>query len=446
MRIRSKESYIFKTRSHQEAKIHQTTKKSNFIINWIVEIMDTIELPLHATIKQEVEDTFPIENDPVFGSTNLVLSPKQEDDSLMNSHHKYTEFEPDSNSPDLALAAVKDKEIEDVYQNENPSGFEASFAVLSQMEEDPLAVSTSISVKLESNFDRPQFDLTVSSNEDCQASLAFFNNECLEALSSSINAKLEKGSVYRPNGGDNSDLRNTSYQKSIYFLPSCNKKRVSSVNISNAVKHHKLGKHQKSYLGEKMYKSEARSVKFPRPSGLNSHPSRHGREKPYECETCNKYFSKPAYLKYHQRIHTGDKPYKCDICNKNFNQTANLKRHIRIHTGEKPYKCDICNASFTQAANLNNHQRIHSGDKPYKCNVCNRDFAFASNLRYHERIHTGDKPHKCNICNINFAHAPSLKYHQGKHTSDRPYKCDTCNENFNQAAHLKRHRKIHAGE
>ena len=36
---------------------------------------------------------------------------------------------------------------------------------LSQMEEDPLAVSTSISVKLESNFERPQFDLTVSSNE-----------------------------------------------------------------------------------------------------------------------------------------------------------------------------------------------------------------------------------------------------------------------------------------
>ena len=33
------------------------------------------------------------------------------------------------------------------------------------MEEDPLAVSTSISVKLESNFERPQFDLTVSSNE-----------------------------------------------------------------------------------------------------------------------------------------------------------------------------------------------------------------------------------------------------------------------------------------
>ncbi|XP_065567591.1 zinc finger protein 184-like isoform X4 [Artemia franciscana] len=338
--------------------------------------MDTIELPLHATIKQEVEDTFPIENDPVFGSTNLVLSPKQEDDSLMNSHHKYTEFEPDSNSPDLALAAVKDKEIEDVYQNENPSGFEASFAVLSQMEEDPLAVSTSISVKLESNFDRPQFDLTVSSNEESQAWPTLFENESLDVLSSSSNLNL-----YEPSLGserDDVNQQNGSHCKS-ESDNTCRESFPKDYSLTSYARriYNANGRHQCQICGKN----------YPWASDLDRHQRRHTGEKPYKCETCNKNFSQASSLKCHQRVHTGDKPYKCDICHKNFAFASTLKHHHRIHTGEKPYQCEMCNKKFTRAESLKYHQRIHTGDKPYKCEVCNRNFTQASNLNYHKKTH-----------------------------------------------------------
>ncbi|XP_065567592.1 zinc finger protein 184-like isoform X5 [Artemia franciscana] len=325
MRIRSKESYIFKTRSHQEAKIHQTTKKSNFIINWIVEIMDTIELPLHATIKQEVEDTFPIENDPVFGSTNLVLSPKQEDDSLMNSHHKYTEFEPDSNSPDLALAAVKDKESQawpTLFENESL---------------DVLSSSSNLNL-YEPSLGSERDDVNQQNGSHCKSES---DNTCRESFPK--------------------DYSLTSYARRIYNANGRHQCQICGKNYPWASD---LDRHQRRHTGEKPYKCETCNKNFSQASSLKCHQRVHTGDKPYKCDICHKNFAFASTLKHHHRIHTGEKPYQCEMCNKKFTRAESLKYHQRIHTGDKPYKCEVCNRNFTQASNLNYHKKTHEKITP----------------------------------------------------------------------------------
>ncbi|XP_065560715.1 uncharacterized protein LOC136027405 isoform X1 [Artemia franciscana] len=121
-------------------------------------------------------------------------------------------------TPDLFDAAIVKQEIENSFPNEDDQVLGITYCDVSPKKEDnALMFPPSISTKLEPDFHFLQLDLTNCKCEGAEFSPPFYHNESFEAQTSNIRSELETGSAYQHKVGSSTELSRSSNNKNAAY-------------------------------------------------------------------------------------------------------------------------------------------------------------------------------------------------------------------------------------
>ncbi|XP_063391009.1 zinc finger protein 271-like [Cydia fagiglandana] len=187
--------------------------------------------------------------------------------------------------------------------------------------------------------------------------------------------------------------------------------------------------HQKTLVGEKLYKCDLCNYSSINKFNFNRHELKHYGEKPYKCAYCSYTTMEKSYLKEHyENYHTGNKvSYKCTRahCAYTTDSKSDFDHHYDdIHPRRKPYKCKYCRYAASEEADIRVHETIHNGINPYKCAFCDYTTSYKRSLKVHQMIHNGGNPYKCARCSYITFRESNLKQHERTHNGVKPEKME----------------------
>lgn len=213
---------------------------------------------------------------------------------------------------------------------------------------------------------------------------------------------------------------------------------------------HSLEVHEKMRIksNAKPFECQICFKRFLSEQRLTLHQTYAYREKNHVCEKCNSRFTCRGSLLNHMKTHA-ERSYRCDQCQKSFFTSSTLQSHRLLHSDSKKFECHEpnCGKSFLRKSDLHIHLVSHSDERPFVCEVCQSRFKSKAHLVHHGKVHTREKPYKCSKCDKAFGTYSARNVHQLAHDGIHKYKCNYCDKIYQRNTKLQVHiRRNHTGE